>query len=371
MTSMRLTLHAALLVTLAATGLFGCSRREISKGAPGGTPAPHVSIYRVGATSGTNALLLPARVTAREEVTVTATIAARLTALPYAEGQRFPEGAAIAVFDAPETRDAIQGTRTALDAALLHLDQAKKQETRLDSLYAQRVAALRELELAREERRSAEASWAAARAADAALRAGTEVRAPFAGVIVRHRADPGISVGAGTPLLDIRSTGAGEIVAAVPEGAAAVLRGATVSFQIGDGAWQPAALARLDGMTDFTTRTVTARFRPVTAPRNPLDPGAFARVRIEALQGTPAPAGPGGTNASTSLPLTVPVRCLVRRGGLTGVFVLEDGHAALRWIRLGRIDSGNAEALAGLSAGEEIALEPAGLADGQAVTVRR
>ena len=129
MTSMRLTLHAALLVTLAATGLFGCSRREISKGAPGGTPAPHVSIYRVGATSGTNALLLPARVTAREEVTVTATIAARLTALPYAEGQRFPEGAAIAVFDAPETRDAIQGTRTALDAALLHLDQAKKQET--------------------------------------------------------------------------------------------------------------------------------------------------------------------------------------------------------------------------------------------------
>ncbi len=375
----RITIHAALLAALVATAPLGCARRETPEGARSpaaragsgaGAGSATVASYRVGALAGANALLLPARVAAREEVTVTSTIAGRLSAFPYAEGQRFPDGAAIALFGSAETHAALEATHAALGAATLRLDLARVQEARLDSLYAQRVAALRELELAREERHAAEAARAEAQAADAALRAGASVRAPFAGVVVRHRVDPGINVGPGDPLLDIRSSGAGEIVAAVPEGAAPGLRGARVSFQLGEGPWHPAVLARVDGMTDFTTRTRTARFHPAETGVS-LDPGAFARVRIEGREGTPASAGSGGSIDPASRSLTVPVRCLVRRGGLTGVFVLEGGRAALRWIRLGRADGADAEVLAGLSAGEVIALEPAGLADGQAVTAGR
>jgi RND family efflux transporter MFP subunit len=371
MTNTRIMIRIALLVALAATAHLGCARR----GTPDGSrrPAPDtgsgrevtamaVSTYRVGATDEGNALILPGRIAAREEVTITATIAGRLTAFPYAEGQRFPEGAPIAIFGTPETRAALNAARTTLDAASLRLDLARIQEARLDSLYAQRVAALRELELAREERLGAEAARNQAQAADAALRAGAGIRAPFAGVVVRRRADPGTSVGPGGPLLDIRSIGAGEIVAAVPEGIVPDLREAGASFQTGDGAWRPALLLRVDGMTDFTTRTRTARFRPAEKGVR-LEAGSFARVRIESRQGSPSAAAPAS--------LSVPIASVVRRGGLTGVYVLREGHATLRWIRLGRVDGMGAEVLAGLSPGEEIALNPTGLADGQAVTARR
>ncbi len=367
MNTKRLTFSIALLLaTAAAAAATGCARREAADrtGAGASGPAAAVQALRVGATDGADVLVLPGRVAAREEVTVTATIAGRVTSFPYAEGQRFPAGAAIAVFGTPETRAALDAARASLDAASARLDLARTQEGRLDSLYAQRVAALHELELAREERHAAEAARAQAEAAEAALRAGAEVRAPFAGVLVRRHLDPGVSVGPGDPLLDIRSTGADEIVAAVPEGAAGTLRDARVSFQAGEGAWRPATLWRVDGMTDFSTRTRTARFVPAERGAA-LEPGAFARVRIERRgAGAATPAGAPGN-------LVIPSGSLVRRGALTGVYVLQDGRATLRWVRLGRVDDSGAEILAGLSPGEEIASDPSGLSDGQAVTVKR
>jgi hypothetical protein len=53
------------------------------------------------------------------------------------------------------------------------------------------------------------------------------------------------------------------------------------------------------------------------------------------------------------------------------VFVVREGRASLRWLRLGRREGDQVAVLAGLEPGEAIALEPAGLADGQPVEVRR
>jgi hypothetical protein len=177
-------------------------------------------------------------------------------------------------------------------------------------------------------------------------------------------------------LLDIRSIDAGRIVAFVPESALRTLGGARFSFQIEEGAWRAADLDRLDGMTDFTTRTRTARFAPVGSGA-PLEPGAFARVRIEpaaiAPAGAPADTAPesGARAGAAGGAVTVPSAALVRRGGLTGVFVVRDGQARLRWIRIGRTDGAHIEVLAGLAAGEEIVLAPKGLADGRAVRATR
>lgn len=364
-----LTILTLGILTAATASSTGCATRH--KDGAGGTRTPPqaVAVHRVEAEEEGRGLTLPARVEAREEVTVKAAIAGRVTALPYAEGQRFDAGGTLARFDAIEAREAVAATRAALAATALRLDLARKQEARLDSLYAQRVAALRELELARSERRAAEAADAEARAAEAALKAGVQVPAPFAGIVVRRHVDSGATVGPGQPLLDIRSLGTGEIVAAVPEGAIPWIRGARVTVEAGDGAWHPAALSRIDGMTDFVTRTRNARFRPA-AKGVRLDPGAFARVRIEPPADTPIKAGPGGNTQSASRSLTIPSRCLVRRGGLTGVFVVHEGRAALRWLRIGRSDTLATEVLAGLASGEAIVVDPGDLADGQPVTFR-
>jgi len=179
--------------------------------------------------------------------------------------------------------------------------------------------------------------------------------------VVRRRADVGISAGAGQPLLDVRSLAAGEIVVSVPESELDRLAGGGAEYQVGDGPWRPAVLSRVDGMTDFGTRSRVARFRPSgTAP----EPGAFARVRLAA-----APRHRGAEPAAGERGLTVSSSALVRRGELTGVYVVEDGVARLRWLRIGREGDGAAEVLAGLAPADRVIADPAGLEDGRAVRV--
>lgn len=355
---------------LAAALAAGCGHREEPAPANADSrPAVEVAALRVGSNGGEAGLILPARVTAREEVTIRATIGARLSALPYDEGETFAAGAVLARFSAVETRAAVAAARAGLVSAALRLELARKQEARMESLHADRVAALRELELARQEREAAEAAHAAAAAAQAGLASGAEVRAPFAGVVVRHHVDAGTTLGPGEAVLDVRSRAAGEIVAAVPEAWSGGLAGGRASVRIGTGPWHPAALLRVDGMTDYTTRTRTARFRLASPGAAPLEPGAFAEVRLDAprrervLGGPEAPAMVGA--------ITVPSGAVIRRGSLTGVYVIQDGRAWLRWVRLGRADASSSEVLAGLNPGETIAVDPSKLADGRAVAVGR
>ena len=142
----------------------------------------------------------------------------------------------------------------------------------------------------------------------------------------------------------------------IPESAVPLLATASASFQVADGPFRPVVLERLDGMTDFTTRSRAARFRPTVAGTT-LEPGSFARVRLEIA---------GATST-----LRVPAHALVRRGGLVGVYVIRDGQAILRWIRTGAEHGDHVQILAGLKTGEEIALDPSLLADGRAVEVTR
>ena len=122
------------------------------------------------------------------------------------------------------------------------------------------------------------------------------------------------------------------------------------------GDWQPATLARVEGMTDFTTRTRTAHLAPA-GDRSP-EPGAFARVRLESA-GLPGPR-------LALLPLT----SVVRRGALTGGYVVDGDRAVLRWLSLGREQGDAIEVLSGLFPGERVIRHAAGVADGARVRVR-
>jgi RND family efflux transporter MFP subunit len=370
---------AAALVPLA---LAGCGRTSATHDAEVAQLSPvTVATLRVGAAAGGPELVLPARVKAREEVTLTARFPGRVTALPVAEGAGFRAGTVLALFAAPEARGAVQAAAAGLAAAKLRVETARLQESRMEELYAQQVAALHELETARGERRAAEADYEAAAAQAERVGAETSVAAPFDGVVVRHFVDAGAEVNPGEPLVAIRSSGGGaEIVVAIPESDAARAAHARPWYQVGDGPWREARLERLEGMTDYATRTRTAHLRPAGAEAAALEPGAFARVRFTAAAGTSTTThGTGRDTESTTRSDNVPARgpaasymvpasSLVRRGGLTGVFVVREGRARLRWVRLGRADGSDVEVLAGLFPGDEVAAFASGLADGRRVT---
>jgi hypothetical protein len=69
--------------------------------------------------------------------------------------------------------------------------------------------------------------------------------------------------------------------------------------------------------------------------------------------------------------LLIPEGAILRRGGLTGVYVIREGRAWLRWIAPGDTFGDSVEARAGLEGNERVALEPARLQDGVLVTEDR
>lgn len=360
----RIRLLAALAALAALAGVLaaGCGRRDPNHPPTAREGAPlAVTIVKVGVAGGGSALTLPARVEASEEVTLTARVAGTVTRFPVREGGSFRAGDPLAMFDAPEARAALAAAEAGHAAAQSRRALAARQEARMESLYAERVVALNELERAQDERRAADAALAQAEAARAEWSASTRTPAPFDGVVIRHRVDEGTLLSGGEPLVDIRSSATSTIAAAVPEGAANRLeKGGSFEYQVGDAAWRPAALVRVEGMIDPATRSKVARFRPVGRGER-LEAGAFARVRlasVSASAGTEAPA------------MTVPRLAVVRRGALTGVYLARDGRAALRWVNLGRDAGSDVAVLAGLEPGDSVIADPSGVEDGRAIVVR-
>ncbi len=345
-----LPVHAARLgVALLALALAaGCGAGKHEGAAD--APAVAVQLVRVGA-GAPGTLELPARVKAAEEATLTARHGGRISAFPVREGQHVAEGALLVRFDAPEARLALAAARADEQAARVTALFAQKQHARMESLFAAGVVAMAERENAESADRGAAARLAQATAARESAESAFEVRAPFAGVLVRRHVDAGADVQAGSPLVDLRSPSGAEIVTAVPEAAANALARTEAWVQVGDGPWRPARLLRADGMVDPATRTRTARYAP--RDRAAIEPGAYARVRLAIARGTPSGSA-----------LAVPATSVVRRGALTGVYVLERDRVWLRWLRLGRVQGDAIEVLSGLNAGEQVVAAPVNLTDG-------
>lgn len=348
-----------LVSAVLAMGAAGCSASHESRHSSDGGEPLAVTVT-APASEAIGSLLVPGRVKAREEVTLTARVGARLTALPIREGDRFAKGRVLARFDAPETQDAVRSARQGVLAAEARVKQATSDESRMRTLFESHVVAARDLELAELELASANAALSDARAELQRWEESTAITAPFRGVVARRHVDPGQTVVPGDALLDLRAAEVGEIEASIPESALPWLEQASVRVQTTSHGWQPARLVRVDGMTDYATRTRTARFKPDDA--SGLEPGAYARLEL-----TRAPDA--RTASSVEGPMTVPVTALVHRGALTGVYVVRDGKAWLRWLRIGREDEGRVEVLAGLSPDESIVVEPHGLQDGRNVRV--
>jgi RND family efflux transporter MFP subunit len=355
-----------------ALGVLGCGSRHAEQ-APARDPA-RVRVIRIEPATAPESRILAGRVRAAEEVTLSATVRARLTLLPFSEGASFRAGQMLARFESPEARLELSAARSTRLAAEVRLAEARRQEARVDSLVRAQVVAQRDLDVAATEARMAEAALEEARARAAVLEAGLQIQAPFDGVVVRHRVDPGAHLEAGSAVLVIRSRAGHEIEVALPESEVEGIQGQQPSYRLGGGDWRPARLLRLEGMTDYASRTRMAYL--TASDLRGVEPGAYAEVRFQ-IDGTRAPASPQRARASdrppaaTSSPIMIPAASVVRRGGLTGVLVARDGHARLRWLRLGRVEGDTVEVLAGLWPDEEILSDPHGIEDGRAIEVTR
>ena len=227
-------------------------------------------------------------------------------------------------------------------------DEAQAQHARISSLAAQQAATQVEMDQANTQLAQARAGL---EAAQANLRY-TELRAPFAGTVRSRSAGPGAFVGPGQPILTVDGGGLELRASLSDEEASGLKTGQDLAFEVDGREGKARILALASGADPVTHRR---DLRATVVEPSDLRPGSFARIHIA---GAPA-------DSSRWLPDSA----LVRRGGLKGVFVVEGGHAVLRWLSLGEQRDSRVEVRAGLKADETVVDRPGELIDGQPVEV--
>lgn len=334
---------AAVGAGILALSLAACGRPDRRPAAETGAgPAANVRLAVVARSSEAGEVTVAATVQARQRAALSARMPASVTELPYEEGQAVQAGAVVVRLDARALQAAVAAAEAGLKAAEADL-------ARTEALLKKGAATPRELE-----EQTARAAGARAQLAGARDNLAYSVlRTPFAGRVAARRVNAGDVVNPGMPLIEIEGQDGLELRATVESDVAGSLRAGSRLTALVDGQVQPLAVtvAAVAPSGDPTTHRFEVKADLPGAAG--LRAGLFARLVV------PGPKGEAR--------ITVPAGAVFERGGLSGVFVVRDGRARLRWVAVGMRAAETIEVRAGLEPGERVVVDPADLADGAAV----
>jgi len=253
-----------------------------------------------------------------------------------------------AVFDeAAKNRDRVQQLSVEGIATAAELDTAEASHLVARTRYEGAIEEAR-MRLAALAQRRAELEIARKQLSD------TAVRAPFEGVIQKRLAGLGQYVAPGTPIVSLVRTDPLRLRLDVTERDAIRIRGGQpVLLTVeGDATVHRGILARLSPALDDAT--LSLRVEADVPAEGALRPGLFAQARIIVETNAPCVAVP--TNAVTTF------------AGIEKVVTIREGKAQELAVVTGRHKEDWVEILSGLSAGQAVVLDPAGLQTGDQVT---
>ena len=291
-------------------------------------------------------------VEAVRQTVVAAQVAGAVTAIEVKAGDSVKAGQLLVRIDSRVADQSAAASEAQLLSAQALLEVARKDYDRQQQLYQQKFISAAALDQAESQFKASQAQAAALRAQAGATRSQSGlavVRAPYAGIVAEVPAALGPMAMPGRPLLTLYEPGALRATVSVPQSAVpANLQGAKVELPglPAERRWIVPTQVQLLPTVDAGTHTVQLR---LTLPAGiaGVSPGMFARVWL-----------PGAAQAASGR-VYVPASAVVRRGEMSGVYVVDaNGAARLRQVRLGRADEARIEVLAGLSAGERVALDP-------------
>lgn len=287
-------------------------------------------------------LPVEATVEAVQQATVAAQTAGRILEVRADAGQRVRRGELLMRIDAREAA----GNDAAAQAQLL---QAKASFERTRSLRAKNFVSQAALD-------QAEAAYKAAQGSAGASGASlshSAVTAPISGVVATRHMQQGEMAAPGAALFTIYEPKGMRLIAAIPQYRLAEVRKAgKVRIEFPEsGRGIDAARFEVLPAIDARSHTGTARIYLSDTDAEGIVPGMAARAHF---------------SVATRSKLAVPPGAVLRRGEITGVYVVaEDGAPRLRQVRVGEpLANGEIEILAGLSGGERVAVDAirAGLA---------
>lgn len=287
---------------------------------------------------------------------ISAQISGNILAIPVKLGQRVEKGEILVELDqsTPKSR---------LREAEVSLAQAQRNLSRESRLLARNAATPEKVKNLKD---TVAIARARVNQANTSL-SFTRIRAPFSGIISAKPANAGDLATPGQSLVRLENLTRLEVVADIPE---------TLLDGIHVGEVLPVEIPSADITLQGTVSEISPAVNPAsrTAPATlSLDPQSTARIRLSSGMFTrirlplKTLASRGGDLQS----IFVPAAALQRYGQLERIFVLTDGHAEMRIVRIGTTINRNGEMLleilSGLDVGEKVLLSPTRLQNGQPI----
>jgi len=378
--------NTGLIVFLAVAGLAACSGHEPPAPDARSSEPVAVRVEKVQATEQSSFYEVIGTVRAENSAQISSRIPSYIRQVHADAGDRVRQGQLLVELDdrdlvshldqakaaKTEVEDAIQEALHALASAQAQLELAEVTHERFEGLlgkksvsqqeYDEASARLRaaraavEMSQARKRQAEAKRSQVEAQITVAEVSLGyARIHAPFAGVVIERRMDPGTLAAPGMPILVIDQAGNFRLDASLPETRLSSVRlGETVAVRL-EALANPVEgrVTEIVPAVDPNSRTAIVR---ISLPsRNGLRSGMFGRVLLTA----------GGSESA----LTVPVQAVVRHGQVQSVFVVQGDVARRRLVSLGSGTNGRQTVLSGLSGGEQVVLNPNDVRDGGPVRV--
>lgn len=361
---MRVLLPGLLLASLTAS--VGCDHGA-GFAEPSATPPPPplvVETVRVVAPSAHGTVRRAGIVEPFRRTTLGTRLLARAIDVPVREGVRVVRGDTLVVLDVRDLRARRGQAAASRRASTAQVELASSSLVRAEALEAQGALAESQLEAARSAASLSEAQQAGAaqllREIDINMSEGV-LRAPFDGVVVQKRLEVGSLTVPGAPLFVLEDDARLRVLSTVAaEDVEQLVVGQPYAV------WFPGE-RRADGVLDAIVSSGDPRFPVLSAifivenAEHALRAGVVVGVDVPDTQ-----ARPQGFD--------IPASALVRRGGLVGVYLVDDGRARRIWCSVAtRPDSELVRVLDGLREGDVIVRDAtmAGLADGTRLEVPR
>lgn len=340
-----IAVHRRALPVLAALALAACGGA-----APPAAPAaaaPSLDTFVVQAERAPRERIWDGVVEAVNQATLSAQTAGRVVELPYDVDDYVPAGAVVVRFTDVEQQAAQRQAQAQLAAAQASFREVQADFERISGIYQRKLVAKAQLDAATARRDGARA---ALEAAQAGARGSAEqvdytvIRAPYSGILTRRHVQLGESVRPGQPLVSGLSLGQLRVQVDVPQSDIAAIRERRAAAIVLDGGARRIAAREVVAFPYADPQTHTFKVRiELPEQETGLHPGMTAKVAFA---------------VGEAERLLVPESALVLRGEVSAVYVVDDGGASLRQLRLGHRFGERREVLAGLAAGERVASDP-------------
>lgn len=305
-------------------------------------------------------LLVTGTLLPNQESRVAAGVAGKVLSTKVERGSAVKKGQVLAELDTRTVAANMAEAQAMAQTARTQREQAKADCERTKKMFAQGAMSQAEFDRSQTQclatQSQAEAAEARARALSVTF-GDADIRAPFAGYVSERSVSAGEYVQAATTIATIVDVDPLRLELSVPESAVSAMReGLAVDFRLAAD-----EAKHFTGTIRYVGPSVRRQSRDLIVEAlvpngdRALVPGMFATARVHT--GDPKR-------------VTVPLRAVRTEGSLHYVFVVVGGRAEQRIAQLGAEKDGRVAVLDGLKPGEQVALDPAQLVDGQPVKAR-